>query len=76
MYPGVDASSSELQADDLDEISMVIRRLLMHLFVQTLARTVRYEDEIWLLESGRTQRLWKLVARKKDSLTDIDELYS
>jgi hypothetical protein len=52
-----------------------IRGLLINVFVRNLVRTVRYEEEIWLLESGSGSRLWQLKPKKKDDLGNTEDLY-
>lgn len=48
----------------LDDEVHLIRRLFFLLFVETVVRTVKGEDEIWLVESGVNHRLyrWERVA--------------
>jgi hypothetical protein len=40
------------------EVSLV-RKLFFLLFVETIVRTVKGEEEIWLVESGVRQRLYR-----------------
>lgn len=48
----------------LDEEVQLVRKLFFLLFVETVVRTVKGEDEIWLVESGVQHRLyrWERVA--------------
>lgn len=48
----------------LDEEVQLVRRLFFLLFVESVVRTVKGEDEIWLVESGVKHRLyrWERVA--------------
>ncbi|MEQ1759283.1 MAG: hypothetical protein ABL986_13250 [Vicinamibacterales bacterium] len=44
----------------LDEEVELIRKLFFLLFVESVIRTVKGEDEIWLVESGVRRRLYRL----------------
>jgi hypothetical protein len=49
----------------LDDEVRRVRKLFFLLFVETVVRTVKGEDEIWLVESGVDRRLcrWERVAQ-------------
>lgn len=49
----------------LDEELRRIRGLFFYLFVEAVVRTVKGEDEIWLMESGVTTQLYRWSANRK-----------
>jgi hypothetical protein len=53
-----DIGSPLSEAKELHEEVVLIRRLFFMLFVETVVRTIKGEDEIWLLEEGVAHRLY------------------
>jgi hypothetical protein len=48
-----------LHATDLQNEVALVRALFFHFFVEAVVGTVQGEEEIWLLESGHTNRLYR-----------------
>lgn len=68
-------NSHSLLSEEVSANAEIIRNLLINIFVRSLVRTVQYEDEIWLLETGINTRLLKLTAKKPYDLGNLDEWY-
>ncbi len=49
----------EAPEDTLEEEVQLVRKLFFVLFVESVVRTVKGEDEIWLIESGIHHRLYR-----------------
>lgn len=45
--------------DESAQEIVLIRRLFFFFFVETVVRTIKGEDEIWLLETGRSRKLYR-----------------